>query len=214
MTSSAVVVIGAILGALGGVVARCSVLPDLPRPSHPHPWVCSRSGTVPVALAGGAGCGLLAAAHPHPELIAYWWLVLIGLALSYHDLTTGRLPNRLCLAAYLGVTAGLGLSALMDHDPHPLVRALLGGLLLAASLLAVALRDPQALGIGDAKLAASLGTALAWTSWTTLLVGLLAALCLAALPSAVALTNHGRRQQIALGPYLIAGTVLALLLTP
>jgi leader peptidase (prepilin peptidase)/N-methyltransferase len=162
---------------------------------------------------GAGACGLLAVVHPVPGVLAGWWLVVVGLALGYLDVTTYRLPNPLCLASYLGVSTSLALSAVADHDPAPLLRALLGGLLLAAAFLVLALASPAGMGLGDAKLAASLGTVLAWTSWSTLLTGTVLAFCLAAVPATITLLHHrgGPGREIAFGPYLLAGTLVALL---
>ena len=52
-----------------------------------------------------------------------------------------------------------------------LVRALLGGLALAGFYLLLMVISPSGMSLGDVKLAASLGTLLAWFGWRLLLAG-------------------------------------------
>jgi leader peptidase (prepilin peptidase)/N-methyltransferase len=72
------------------------------------------------------------------------------------------------------------------------------------------------MGLGDVKLAASLGTLLAWFGWRTLIAGGFAGFLLAGLFS-VALILSGRatrKQQIPFGPFMITGTFLIILVAP
>ena len=68
--------------------------------------------------------------------------------------------------------------------------------------------------MGDVKLATSLGTALGWVGVPTLLTGTLLGFVLGATYGLVTIvTGRARwRQQFAFGPFLILGTVGALLL--
>ena len=63
------------------------------------------------------------------------------------------------------------------------------------------------------KLAFSLGTMLAWTSWRLLLVGGITGLMLGALygGALLALRRATREQHIPLGPFLIAGAFAVIL---
>jgi leader peptidase (prepilin peptidase)/N-methyltransferase len=67
--------------------------------------------------------------------------------------------------------------------------------------------------LGDAKLAASLGTMLAWLGWPTLLVGTFVSFLLAAVYGLALLVARRvtLKQRIPFGPFMIAGTFLALL---
>jgi len=67
--------------------------------------------------------------------------------------------------------------------------------------------------MGDTKLAASLGTLLAWFGWSSLVTGGFAGFFLAAVYG-IALLVAGRatpRQQIPFGPLMIAGAFLVML---
>jgi leader peptidase (prepilin peptidase)/N-methyltransferase len=94
-----------------------------------------------------------------------------------------------------------------------LARALLGGAALAGLYLILALVGVA--GLGDFKLAASLGTALAWSGWNTLAAGTVAGFALA-MPYALALLVTGRARRgdrIAFGPWMMAGTFLIIAIT-
>ncbi|MER5635893.1 A24 family peptidase [Kitasatospora sp. NPDC002227] len=170
-------------------------------------------GPVPLVpeLLTAAVLGALAARLSGWELLAAAALFTLCVALTLVDLAVHRLPDLLTLPAY-----GLTLTLLAaDGDWPSWRRALLGGLALAGCYLLLHLLAPSGLGFGDVKLALPLGTALAWYGWPTLLQGttftvLLAGLyCLALL----LLGRATRTTSFALGPFLAAGALLALLLS-
>jgi len=80
--------------------------------------------------------------------------------------------------------------------------------------LALLLISPAAMGLGDVKLALSLGTLLAWFGWRTLIAGGFAGFGLGGL-FGVGLLVSGRatrKQHIAFGPFMILGAFLVILL--
>ena len=93
---------------------------------------------------------------------------------------------------------------------------LLGGLALAGFYLLLMVISPSGMSLGDVKLAASLGTLLAWFSWRLLLAGGFAGLFLGALAAGALLASRraGRKQLIPFGPFMIAGAVLAVVAWP
>jgi leader peptidase (prepilin peptidase)/N-methyltransferase len=107
------------------------------------------------------------------------------------------------MVAAVGATI-IGSTALNGDWPLATQAALGGGALGGFYLAAAVFGD---LGLGDAKLAAILGLALAYSSWTALLWGGSLGLVLA-LPHALWVRGQGRR--IPLGPYMVAGAVAAL----
>ncbi len=70
------------------------------------------------------------------------------------------------------------------------------------------------MGLGDAKLAASVGAALGWISWQALLSGTFAAFALAAVYGGALLVLHRatRTSQLPLGPFILIGTLAAIAL--
>src|SRR6202042_123543 len=121
----------------------------------------SRLGPPPltVELATAVLFGALAArVHPALVLAAACWLAACCVALAFIGADVQRRPHVLPVPAYAG-TAGLLLLAAGAGAPWPdLLRALLGGLALAAFYLALVVISLSAIGLGDAKLAARLGT--------------------------------------------------------
>ena len=97
-----------------------------------------------------------------------------------------------------------------------LVRALLGGLALAGFYLLLMVISPSGMSLGDVKLAASLGTLLAWFGWRLLLAGGFAGFLLGGVFAGALLVSRraGRKQPIPFGPFMIAGAVLAVVAWP
>ena len=77
--------------------------------------------------------------------------------------------------------------------------------------------SPSGMSLGDVKLAASLGTLLAWFSWRLLIAGGFAGLPAWARSFAGALLASqrvSRKHPIPFGPFMIAGAVLAVVAWP
>ena len=175
----------------------------------------------PPALAAGAVTAVLfgaLAARVHPALVlaAACWLTACAVPLACTDIAVQRLPDPLTGAAYAGTAVLLLIAAAAGGPWSALVRALLGGLALAGFYLLLVVISPSGMSLGDVKLAASLGTLLAWFGWRLLIAGGLAGLWLGALCAAALLVSRraGRKQLIPFGPFMIAGAVLAVLVWP
>jgi leader peptidase (prepilin peptidase)/N-methyltransferase len=166
-----------------------------------------------VALPSALLLGALAArVHPGLVLAAVCWLAACAVPLAFIDAAVHRLPDVLTIPAYLGLVA-----LLLPAGPWPvLLRAVLGGLALAGFYLAFLLISPSAPGLGDVKLAASLGTVLTWFGWRTLIAGGFAGFLLAGASGVVLLASRRatRKQQIPFGPFMIIGAFLVLLAWP
>jgi leader peptidase (prepilin peptidase)/N-methyltransferase len=161
--------------------------------------------------------GLLAArAAPGLLLAAYCLLAVCTVPLGYIDAAVRRLPNALTGPAYASTLVLLTLAAWSGGQWHSLLRAALGGIALAGCYLLVALINPAAVGGGDRRLAASVGTALAWSGWGVLLAGVFAGFLLAACYGVILLAARriGLRQQIPFGPFMIAGMFAVILARP
>jgi leader peptidase (prepilin peptidase) / N-methyltransferase len=157
--------------------------------------------------------GLAARVTPGLVLAAACWLATCCVALSWIDVAVHRLPDVLTAAAYAGTAGLLVAAAASSGHWHDLLRAVAGGLALAGVLTAVAVISRSALGLGDAKLAASLGTLLAWYGWLTLARGVAAGFVLGGVYGAALLASRRatRGRRIAFGPFMVAGAFLVIL---
>jgi leader peptidase (prepilin peptidase)/N-methyltransferase len=144
---------------------------------------------------------------------AYLMLAVVGAALGVIDVRTHRLPNALVFPLTWTTAALLALAALGTGAWGTLGRAVLGGLAFFAVYQVLYLVAPRGgIGYGDVKLTLSLGAALAWNSWTVLLVGIFAAHFLAGAVAVVLLLGRraGWKTGIAFGPYMLLGTMVGL----
>jgi leader peptidase (prepilin peptidase) / N-methyltransferase len=171
------------------------------------PWLATE-------LTTGLALGVLTARlHPGPGLAAAAWLVICGGALGWIDGSVQRLPDVLTAPAYAGTLALLLAGAAACHWAG-FGRAALGGVALAAFYLLLIVISPSGMGLGDAKLALSVGTLLAWSGWGVLLDGTMAAFALGGI-YAVSLLTLGRasgKQRLAFGPCILLGALAALVI--
>ena len=227
-------VAGAVLGLLAGAVIRGSVfrfsVPGgdpgrvaCPRCSAPargrlaiRCGQCKKSLGTPLALELSTAVVLallLGRFGGQPDVLAFGFLGVLGVALAAIDIAVQRLPDPLTLPAYPLLIMLLVGAAIAGHDFAALLRALLGGLTLAGAFLALALVRPGQLGGGDIKLAGLIGLALGWLGWPILILGavlgfVLSAIASLALLAARRITLHGA---ICFGPFLLGGALVAVL---
>lgn len=177
----------------------------------------ARIGRPPLTaeLTAAAVLAALAARVPFGwELAALAWLALLAVPLSLIDIAVHRLPDRLTTAAFAGTLALLAVDTLTGHQPGRLARSAAGAVGLACFYLALCLIRPGEMGLGDAKLAASIGLVLAWTSWQALLTGTLVGFALAAVYGGVRLATHRAKKttQLPLGPFILFAALAVLVL--
>jgi leader peptidase (prepilin peptidase) / N-methyltransferase len=177
---------------------------------------CRSSLGTPLALELSTGVVLallLGRFGGQPDVVAFGFFGVLGVALAAIDIAVQRLPDPLTLPAYPILIALLTGAAIADHDFAALLRALLGGLALAGVYLVLALVGQGQLGGGDIKFAGVAGLALGWLGWPVLVAGAALGFVLAAIAS-VALLLARRltlSDAICFGPFLLAGALLAML---
>ncbi|MCI4063657.1 A24 family peptidase [Micromonospora sp. R77] len=143
-----------------------------------------------------------------------WWLVW-AVPLALVDAAVHRLPDRLSYPAAAGTWVLLGLTALAGAGPTPWLRATEAGVGLALGFAATTLLlGRRGFGLGDAKLALSVGTLLGWYGWPVLLAGLVLTFALSALVALLLLAARRARwsSHLPFGPFLITATTLTLTL--
>jgi leader peptidase (prepilin peptidase) / N-methyltransferase len=167
-----------------------------------------------VEVTAAVTLGLLAARiHPGLVLAAVCWLAACTIPLAYVDAATRRLPDLLTAPAFAGTAALLLIAAVAGSHWPALGRCLLGAVVYTVFCLVLFVISPSGMGPGDIKLAASLGTALAWLGWTALFAGIIAGFLLAAAYGTILLIlkRANRKTQIPFGPFMIVGTFLVVL---
>jgi leader peptidase (prepilin peptidase) / N-methyltransferase len=177
---------------------------------------CRSSLGTPLALelsTAGVLALLLGRFGGQPDVVAFAFFGVLGVALVAIDIAVQRLPDRLTLPAYPILITLLTGAAIVGHDFAALLRALLGGISLAGVYLLLALIRPGQLGGGDIKFAGVAGLALGWLGWPVLILGaafgfVLSAVASLALLAARRITLRGA---ISFGPWLLGGALLAML---
>jgi leader peptidase (prepilin peptidase) / N-methyltransferase len=227
---------GAVAGLLAGAAFRATVFRFSAAPDGQVAGKCARCGA-PASRRLAIRCGqcraslgvplvlelataavltlLLGRFGGQPDVVAFAFFGAIGVALAAIDIAAQRLPDRLTLPAYPILIAMLGVAALLGGDAAALGRALLGCLALSGCFLVLALVRPGHLGGGDIKLAGLTGLLLGWLGWPALIAGaalafVLSAIVSLALLAARRITLHSA---MSFGPFLVAGTVLAALMS-
>lgn len=167
-----------------------------------------------VELATGLLFGLVAWRSPSLwELPAYCVLAAVLVALSAIDLEHLRIPTPIIYVA-LGLGAPLlVLASAGTHRWPALVTALLAGAIAFSAFFVLFYAVPKGIGFGDVRLSGVCGAYLGWIGPREAVLGFIASFILAGLPAVVLLASGrvNRRTQVPFGPFLAAGTMVAVL---
>ena len=144
---------------------------------------------------------------------AYLALAFACLVLAVIDASTRLLPNRITYPAFPVLLGLLLVASVGLGDLGRLARGLLAAAAVGAFFLLLALISPRGMGLGDVKLAPTLGLALGWLSWGTVAVGVFAGFLLGGLAGvgAILLLGLTRKSLLPFGPWLVAGALLGVL---
>lgn len=183
--------------------------PDEGNPLPSHWWV------LPAAPVIGVLVARTLTDQPWPVLLPYLALVPAGLALAAIDADVHRLPNVITLPLVPVELVLIAGASAATGDGDALRRAGLAALLVGGGFLVLAfVLYGRSIGMGDAKLMVSLAAALGWLSWGHVLTGLWLGFVLGGLVAlGLLLTRRATKgTHLAFGPYLVAGTLLAVAL--
>jgi leader peptidase (prepilin peptidase)/N-methyltransferase len=150
-----------------------------------------------------------------PDMIAFGFFGALGVALAAIDIAVKRLPDPLTLPAYPILIVMLAIAAFVSNDIAGLGRALLGCVALSGCFLVLALIRPGQLGGGDIKLAGLTGLILGWLGWPALIFGTALAFVLSAIVGLTLLATRRvtLRSAMSFGPFMVAGALLAALMS-
>jgi leader peptidase (prepilin peptidase)/N-methyltransferase len=165
-----------------------------------------------------AGCGVLFVAVAARfgaswELPAYLVLTAALLAISIIDLEHFIVPDRITAPLTVSALGLLGLAAVAEGNGWRFGRTLLGGVAYFAFLLLLNILYPKGMGMGDVKLAFSLGLYLGWLGWGQVFLGGFLAFLLGAVVGValIATKIKSRKDVVPFGPFLALGAMLTIL---
>ena len=156
---------------------------------------------------------LLAQQFAHDlTVLTYGVLVGAGMWLSLIDIDTHLLPRRNVYRTIAAAMPLLVLSAFFDSTGS-IAGMLIGGLGMWLMLRVLEVLSRGDLGGGDVGLGALLGLYLGWISYEAILVGLFTSFLVGGLFALVLLVTRkaNRHTHFAFGPFLIVGTLIAVL---
>jgi leader peptidase (prepilin peptidase)/N-methyltransferase len=132
-------------------------------------------------------------------------------ALTWIDLREQRLPREITYVAFVLGAIALAVAALVDDEPRRIWTMLFGAALALAIMGAIYLGSRGGLGEGDVRLAPLLGLYLGWLNPGIVPVGLFYGFVLGAVVGVamMAAGKAGKRTALPFGPFLAAGTVVA-----
>lgn len=146
-----------------------------------------------------------------PVLPAYWCLAATLVALVWIDLHEFRLPREITYSGFVISLVVMMNAALIDDRPRQLWEALLGAGIALAIMAVIYIASRGGMGDGDVRLAPFLGLHLGYVSPAIVPVGLFFGFLIGAVVGvAMMATNKaGRKTALPFGPFLAAGTVVA-----
>ncbi|MEP6799471.1 MAG: prepilin peptidase [Lapillicoccus sp.] len=155
---------------------------------------------------GGAAHGAL--------LPAYLLLATVGVALLWIDVDVHRLPEGLTLPTIPALVVLLAIASASSGDWGALGRAAVCGVAGYLFYVALALIVPGGLGLGDATLGGLVSLPLGYLGWGPPLTGVLLTYLLGGAFTLVALALRRLRLKghIAFGPFILVGSLAAVLL--
>jgi leader peptidase (prepilin peptidase)/N-methyltransferase len=172
-------------------------------------------GIEPLVLELGC-CGLFTVMALHFDRrwsVAAFCVLAAGLfALSWIDLLTKRLPREI---TYVTLAIGaplLIIAALVDDEPRRIVTMVVGAALSLAFMGTLYVASRGGMGDGDVRLSPLLGAYLGWLGLAYVPVGLFLGFLFGSIVGVGAMVagRAGRRTAIPFGPFLAAGTIVAI----
>lgn len=148
-----------------------------------------------------------------PQAPAYLGFAALTAVLAVIDLRTKRLPNLLTATAVGVVGTLLLLPAAAEGRWADYGRAWASAAILLVLYGILAFISPASMGMGDVKLAASIGLATGWVSWSAPLWATALAFVVAALASIALLIARRvtRKSELPFGPWMLLGAWTILL---
>lgn len=212
MTIALAALVAALIGAAGPVAMRWIPEPPEPDPDKPTYLVLSytRGLTLGMALTAALMAGVVAWRIDRVEMLPVWVLVAgVGSWLAFIDWRTRLLPFLVVAPTYLATLALVGLGAVLLHDVHVFIDALVANIVVYVIFRVLYAIARGAFGFGDVRLSGVLALALGALGIGETFVGIYAGFVLGAV---FGLTLSRLKivdpKAYAFGPYMIVGAVI------
>lgn len=143
---------------------------------------------------------------------AFFWVLVV---LTVIDLEHKLLPTRIIYPAVLAGWVLLAVDAFVRDDVDRLLDAAIGMAIFSGFFFVIAFAVPRGMGMGDVRLALLLGTFLGYLGGIGfVLLGMFMSFLLGGVIGMIvaAVTKGGRKMKIPFGPFLAAGTLVAIFL--
>ena len=146
-----------------------------------------------------------------PVVPAFCILAAALVALVWIDLREFRLPREITYTAFVLGSIALVVAALVNDEPERIWQAYLGAGIALAIMGGIYLASRGGMGEGDVRLAPLLGLYLGYLNPGIVPVGLFLGFLLGAVVGVamMAIGKGGRKTALPFGPFLAAGTVIA-----
>ena len=146
-----------------------------------------------------------------PALVAFCILGAALIALVWIDLHEFRLPREITYTAFVLSSIALVVAALVNDEPERIWQAALGAGIALALMGGIYLVARGGMGDGDVRLAPLLGLHLGYLNPGIVPVGLFWGFFIGAVVGVAAMSigKAGRKTALPFGPFLAAGTVVA-----
>lgn len=213
---AAVTVVCALLGVPGGMLASLLVdrIPEK-QPLRPLPGRRDLTGSVLHRLVIAATVALFTGTALHFgadwAVPAYLVFFVCLVSVSVIDSQRQIIPNRIVYPTIFVSVPLLALAALAGGEWGRFGHAVVGATLAWLALLVIHLISPSGMGFGDVRLSFVLGLFLGWISLAHVFTGLFLGVLLICAVGLVlaALRLRSLQEHIAFGPFLAAGSTLA-----
>jgi leader peptidase (prepilin peptidase)/N-methyltransferase len=142
--------------------------------------------------------------------------VVLGTALAIIDLKYFRLPDPLTLSLACIVVALLISDALKNGHQHQLQSALISAFSLFIFYLLINILSHGGMGMGDAKLALTIGLLTGYNGWRSTFISTLLTFTAGALVGIglILFKGAGRKTAVPFGPFMLAGCYASIWLAP
>lgn len=151
------------------------------------------------------------------ELASYLVLFTALVALSFIDLQTLRLPDRIVVPLLVVSIPLVIVTSVLQDDPARIRYAITGGAFYFLFLLVVHLIIPRGMGFGDVKLAAVMGLYVGWLAPSVIgavsltLYAMMVGFLIGSFAGIAVFAFRRKSKPIPFGPFLALGTVIVII---